>query len=367
MDKPRRDGRDEMNLAVLPIAKLGRNDPRDTIEYYGTFKDGDKQEKMVWTVRGAAGLGLPSEFAERVLVALLHLGAQSNFADRRMEFTPYQILKILGHTINGRNYGAVEQALAQLHGVTITSDKAWIEKRKDGSQKRVTTKRGFHLIDEYFLHYAEPEEEDEGEDASFIVWGSRIWRNLQAGYIRRLDIDFYYALDLPLARRLYRLLDKLTHYKPQAPYVIDIFDLANKLGMTTYQYASQLKRPLAAAADELVARGYLVKYEFYKAGKFNRIRFYRYAPLEQALRFERNTDETFTVSVADQLWADLLLALSANVARHLTDTRLIRIENGTATIAAGKKRDWIENRLGDRILKALQSERDDVTAVRFVE
>lgn len=66
MDKQRKNGRDEMNLAVLPIALLGRNDTREKIEYYGAFKDGDKQETMVWTVCGAAGL--PGESAERVLV-----------------------------------------------------------------------------------------------------------------------------------------------------------------------------------------------------------------------------------------------------------------------------------------------------------
>jgi len=49
--------------------------------------------------------------------------------------------------------------------------------------------------------------------------------------------------------------------------------------------------------------------------------------------------------------------LSSNFARNTY---------GTATIAAGAFRDWIENRLGKRILKALQSEVADITAVRFV-
>lgn len=369
MGKPEKSGKDEMNLAVLPIALLGRNDTRDVIEYYGTFWNGEKQERMVWIVRGAAGLGLPSEFAERVLVALLYLGAQSNFAERRMEFTPYQILTILGHTINGRNYQAVEHALAQLHGVTITSDKAWIEKKKDGSQRRVTTKRGFHILDEYYLHYTEDEDDDEG-DTSFIVWGSRVWRNLQAGYIRQLDIDFYYAIDLPLARRLFRFLDKMTHYKPYTPYSIDIFDLSNKLGLAQYQYASHLKRPLSAAADELVARGYLTHYEFLKIGKFTKMKFYRSNPSVKMDLFD-SADETITVSEPDplaDLWATIVGRLPDNrFPQKLAGTRLLSIEDGTATIAAGDFRDWIENRLGTRILNALQREVEEITAIRFVE
>jgi hypothetical protein len=67
MNEQRKNGRDEMNLAVLPIALLGRNDTRDTIQYYGTFHDGEKQQTMVWTVRGAADL--TGEVGERALVA----------------------------------------------------------------------------------------------------------------------------------------------------------------------------------------------------------------------------------------------------------------------------------------------------------
>ena len=53
-----------MNLAVLPITLLGRNDTREKIEYYGTFHDGKKQQTMVWTVCGAANLDLFGELGE---------------------------------------------------------------------------------------------------------------------------------------------------------------------------------------------------------------------------------------------------------------------------------------------------------------
>ena len=69
MTDDQRRGKDEMNLAVLPIARLGRNDRRTRIEYYGTFREsGKEQEKMVWIVEGAAGL--PTEFAERQFLAV---------------------------------------------------------------------------------------------------------------------------------------------------------------------------------------------------------------------------------------------------------------------------------------------------------
>lgn len=209
MDDNRR-GKDEMNLAVLPIAKLGRSDCREVIEYYGTSPDGDGQQEMTWTVRGASGLGLPGELGERVLVALLYIGAQSAFKHRRMEFTTYQVLRILGLGPGGGNYKGVERAIAQLAGILITSDKAWIQKEDDGKLRRSRVAKGFHLIDDYALWTVE-----DGEDKkSYIVWGKQVWQNIKSGYIKNLDVDFYFSLENPLSRRLYCFLDK--DYPPSA-------------------------------------------------------------------------------------------------------------------------------------------------------
>jgi|GEM_PF-5492085 len=364
MDDDSRRGKDEMNLAVLPIAKLGRSDRREWIEYYGTFDDGDGQKEMVWTVRGAAGLGLPGELGERVLVALLYIGAQAGFKSRRMKFTTYQVLRILGLGVGGGNYSGVERAIAQLHGLTITSNKAWVQKGSDGKLCRARVSKGFHLIDDYTLWGLEDGEEKE----SYIIWGKRIWQNIQTGYIKVLDIDFYYSLENPLSRRLYRFLDKITHHRPSKPYVIDIFALANKLGMVPYEYASHLKRPLAKAADELVESRYLAGYEFFKSGKYNRIRFYRGEHFEPIrLPVVQNCDLNCDTSPDPEPLADLWATIVDRFPKKLTETRLVSIEDGTATIAASHFRDWIENRLSDKILKELQREMDNITAVRFVE
>lgn len=72
-------GKDEMNLAEFPIARLGRNDTRLTIEYNGQIIDktgGILEQK--WIVSGSAKFGLPTEFAERVLVGLMTLTANSS-------------------------------------------------------------------------------------------------------------------------------------------------------------------------------------------------------------------------------------------------------------------------------------------------
>jgi hypothetical protein len=368
-DETRRSGKDEMNLAVLPIAKLGRADRRDLIEYYGTFTVDRKQQEMVWTVRGAAGLGLPGELGERVLVALFYIGAQDGFKTRRLEFSTYQILRILGLSDGSGNYRGVERAIAQLHGITVTSDLAWIQKEDDGKMRRARVSKGFHLIEDYTLWNLE----DSKEKKSHIIWGKHIWQNIKAGYIKPLDIDFYYDLKNPLSRRLYRFLDKMTNYRPAKPYVIDIFALANKLGMVPNEYPSYIKRLLKKAADELVERGWLTSYEFVKSGNFHRVRFYRTersepVPLSMTDSLVSNLGSEEDNDPLADLWATIVERLpDDSVPQKLAGTQLLSIEEGTATIAGGAFRDWLENRLGHRILKALQREMAEIAAVRFVE
>jgi len=267
------NGKDEMNLAEFPIARLGRNDTRLTIEYHGQIidKTGGVLEQK-WIVSGSAPFGLPTEFADRVLVALMVLTAREDFQDRKIPFTIYRVLSLLGLTHNKRNYEAVEKALHQLVGVTIYSEGAFWDKAR---QKRVTAKKGFHLIEEFWLKSSETDEaviEEEGVNG-YVIWGERIWESFKAGYIKNLDIEFYYSLRNTIARRLYRFLDKRMHY--QDTYQIDIFDLAARLGMKPYRYPSDLTRKMKPAFAELQNRGYLADVEVFKVGKFTRVKFVR--------------------------------------------------------------------------------------------
>lgn len=276
------NGKDEMNLAEFPIARLGRSDNRLSIEYKGQITD--KQGNVIqqrWIVSGNLKFGLPTEFADRVLVALMYItsnehlkGDNQDKADRRVPFTIYRIIKLLGLSRNQRNYEAVEKALQQLVGVTIYSEDAfWDHKQR----KRITTKMAFHILESFWLKSFEDDEprpKDLAEKTTgYVVWGERIWDSFQAGYIKNLDVKFYYSLENTLARRLYRFLDKRMHY--QETYQIDVFDLAARMGMKPYPFASHLVRKLKPAFDELKTQGFLESAEIVKVGDFTRVHFVR--------------------------------------------------------------------------------------------
>lgn len=380
-------GKDEMNLAEFPIARLGRNDTRLAIEYEGqTVKDG-KVIIQKWIASGSAAFGLPTEFAERVLVSLMTLTARAGFAERKVPFTIYRVLKMLGLSHNQRNYQAVENALQQLVGVTIYSEGAFYDKTND---RRVTTKKGFHLLEEYWLKSQETDEgviESEGVQG-YVIWSERIWESFKAGYIKNLNTDFYYSLDSTLARRLYRFLDKRMHYQTQ--YEIDVFDLAGRIGMMSYPYPSRVVNKLQPAIDELLTRGYLVSAESVKVGKFVRMRFVRsemeytapefteglYSALQDAEPLETHqSSQTALGGPPDALqgiWKAILrefeIALPWGSYSMMMDSLLVDIEESEAVVSVSPRaQQWMEQRMHGQILSKLKLHSSvDVTSVRFV-
>jgi plasmid replication initiation protein len=227
-------GKDEMNLAEFPVALLRRqSDSRTSFSYEGYVKGPDGlRHKQKWTVHGLSGTGLPNEYDERVLIALMAVSAGDGFRSRKVPFSVYRILKIMGLTDSVRDYRNIERSLERLTGVTIIAEGAFWD---NGAKGFIKHKSAFHIIERFWLAYKEEDDsirEAEGVQAYFI-WSDDLWQSIKDGYIKTLDLSFYYSLKTPLARRLYRFLDKRLHKHPH--FEIDIFELAGRLGMATYK------------------------------------------------------------------------------------------------------------------------------------
>lgn len=394
------NGKDEMNLAEFPIARLGRSDNRLTIEYQGQTidKTGAVLEQK-WIVSGSAQFGLPTEFAERVLVGLMTLTAREKFESRKVPFTIYKVLKLLGLTHNQRNYSAVEKALQQLVGVTIFSEGAFFDKKQN---KRVTTKKGFHLVEEFWLRSFEADDEAKKEHDvnGYIIWSDRLWESFKAGYIKNLDIDFYYSLESTITRRLFRFLDKRMRY--QDDYQIDIFDLAGRLGMKKYNYPSQVARKMKPAFDELQQQGYLESVDVIKVGKYTRVQFFKeesyrnhQAPLFDSYDEVCDGETPATASQRDhenldpleaiyqshgtsqelkELWRQVLPVLQTQMAPGLYQkvkaTALLNIDQGEATVGMASNKIASRSKAGAerQVITALNMfSSETVNTVAFVD
>lgn len=302
-------GKDEMNLAEFPFATLTRHGSYDVLVYEGWWVDGEGNRHFQrWVAAGNRTVGMPNEFDERVFVALMALSAQQGFASRKVSFRITHLLRILRLPVSQRSYELLDRSLKRLTALTIFAEGSfWDNDRKEW----ISLRTGFHILEKYWLRFQETDPEVRRAEplSAYIVWGENIWRSIQAGYIKHLDLDLFFRLSSPLARRLYRFLSKRMAY--QETYEIDIFQLAARLGMVRYPFPAWLRKKLRPAFEELVTQGFLAGYEFIDHHGYARVRFCRHPRSEAIARLVedfsrislRDTDHAAAnVQQAMRLW-----------------------------------------------------------------
>ncbi|NLE86843.1 MAG: hypothetical protein GX607_10635 [Myxococcales bacterium] len=269
-------GRDEMNLIEFPFATLSRRATLGSIRCERWITDPQGQRhRQLWTVQGGSASGLPTEFDERVYVALMAVTRRHGFTEPRVPFSVYGLLRIMGESTDSRHYQSVERSLERLLRVSIVAEGAFWDREK---HELVELLNGFHLIERYWLAYRERDRDLAQREGvpGYIVWGAELWRSIRQGYLKDLDLRRFYALQTPVARRLYRFLDKKLHRS--ATYEIDIFQFAQQLGMSRYAYPAKVREKLQPGIDELVAQGFLAASEVVRVRSYTRVRFTRRAP-----------------------------------------------------------------------------------------
>jgi hypothetical protein len=264
-------GRDEMNLVEFPFATLSHKTTLGSIKCVRWIAGADGQRhKQSWVVQGGSASGLPTEFDERVYVALMALTHEQGFASRKVPLSVYRLLTLMGESTDGAHYRSVERSLERLLRASIVAEGSFWDAERG---ELVHQASGFHLLERYWLAYQEDDaaaSEREGVPG-YIVWGEEVWRSLRSGYLKQLDLETFYGLKTPIARRLYRFLDKKLHKTRRLE--IDIFQLSQQLGMAYYRYPAKVKEKLQPGIEELMAIGFLARAEMIKVKGYTRMRF----------------------------------------------------------------------------------------------
>ena len=260
--------RDEMNLAEFPLAVLStRINPNvKTLEFSDTQKmpNGDLVERQ-WILTGADKFGLPTATDDDVVLGLICLTMDQGFRDRKVYFTRYELLRILRWSTEGKSYSRVTKSLDRLSGARIRATNAFY----DNSLKAYQTKN-FGIIDAYELN---DERGSQHDPNSFFIWSEVIFDSFKAGFVKKIDLDFYFGLNSSVSRRLYRYLDKHFYYKHTVEKSLTVLAF-EKLGLSrTYKYVSSIKQQLTPACEELVATGFLSDFEFLSRGSVHTVRF----------------------------------------------------------------------------------------------
>lgn len=262
-------GVDELNLAEFPLAAVSDRflDGAKTIVFEDTVfcQNAKKHLPRRLTISGSDRYGLPTAKDDDVLLACIQISRLSDFASPEVTFSRYEILKLLRWTDDARNYERVATSLRRWKGLTIYSDRAFYD-----HEQKSWVNRDFGIFDNLTIYRREVQQGQNASCSSRFVWNEVMYRSFLAGYLKRIDWGLYTRLDSPVAKRLYRFLDKRFYHGNRVE--IDLRELAvQKVRLSDQYNVAQMKRVLLKGINELEERWDLKRMDddkrFQKVGK----------------------------------------------------------------------------------------------------
>lgn len=232
---------DNMNLIEIPFCLLSRRNNREITSFrHDWIADG---KEFYYEVIASAKYGMPTFSAEELLLALMNISYQEQYINQTVHCTAYQILKLLKWGDSKRAYNRLIKTFSQLAGMLIDTNYFW----DPFSGRRIQINQAMHIIDEFKF---DSQDNLFGIDVNFFAWGKTFWENLKLGYNKLLDYKTYQLLNSPIAKRLFRYLDK--QLNQQEGHKIGMENLCYRiLNMTKARKLADLKQRLKPAIEEL--------------------------------------------------------------------------------------------------------------------
>lgn len=253
----------EINLEILPIFKVtGRVKETTpyTLEWSGHTQDGSRIEKS-WTVEPHSQYGAPRGRDQDVFIAVLTLMESRDGMpqDGVVSTTRAELLQILGWPNNGKHYQQVRDCLMRIDRTIIASRDAFYHRDTetwlDGS---------FRIWTVEFLK-SRRRKDGRNEEIVTIRFDDVLIRSFLAAYLKGLDTNLYWSLSSHLAKRLYRLIDRMRGNRLE--WDENLFKLQDRIPIGPYRYPSKIREKLESSHAELMEKGFLTDVGVDEAGR----------------------------------------------------------------------------------------------------
>lgn len=313
-------GRDELNLAEFPLSAIStRTDPNhQTMVFEDKVWDKSQQEMVTrkLTIAASAEHGLPTALDDEIVLGLIQLSKLQGFLDRKVHFSRYQLIRVLGWRDESKSYARIEEALNRWMGVTLFYDKAWWNKKE-----RCWVNEKFHILDNVSLLDRERRKAKKAQQAdlpfSSFTWNDVIFQSFRSGNLKSLDFEFYKSLESAIAKRLYRFLDKRFHFGNRL--VFNLKELAwEHIGLSRNYDVANLKRKLLPAIQELEESGFLVSLS--PAKRFRKLQVGTWEVEFQKPGKSRTLDSKHEEERADLIQALVSRGVTESVAKELVQS-----------------------------------------------
>ena len=243
--------RAESNLEEYPLfAVKTRNRKEDQLVFERRREGGSGTELVQrWEVEPPAKLGMPGPFDQDVYLAVLQLLERRGGMPRNgeLDFSLYELRKILSWSVSGNSYEKIRQSLRRIASTTLTSENAFYSK----AEERFLSDT-FQI---WSVHFRRTRQGRNTRERHTLRFHPIFIRNYMAQYLKGLDPAFYWSLTSPLSKRLYRLID---HQRDgRLVWQTDLYALRQQVPLSNYSYPSEIKRVLRVAHEELREQGFL--------------------------------------------------------------------------------------------------------------
>ena len=252
------EGRDELNLAEFPIASLSSRPNKNlkTLHFEDRIWDKSRGARITrqLTISASDKYGLPTALDDEVILGLIQLSREDAFQSRRVFFSRYRLIRLLGWRNEGKSYTRLETSLKRWIGVAFYYENAWWDKTKQS-----WVDESFHILERLSMYDRRRRSQrvaDSEPALSMFSWNEVVFRSFRSGYLKQIDMELFRRLKSPIAKRLYRLLDKRFYHK--ARWEFDLREFAcEHVGLSRNYDIGGLKRKLRPAIAELELTGYL--------------------------------------------------------------------------------------------------------------
>ena len=250
----------EKNLNSLgffsPTASTSKRDKHKVVSYVRELPGGLKTEAKATIMATSQGLpntaDLDKYLAFQSIVAEIKkkLGVVAN----PVQFTTYQLLRVLGLKPTGKRYSEVDQWLDRMAGTMIKSEGAvYFAKSKRYMKDR------FHVFERAFTAGQELPDGRKAEQ-NYVFLSDWQLENLNHGHVLPIALENYQRLSSDIAKNLVPLL-YIWFYAARQPFQKRYRELCQHLNIKTWTQLSRAREQFSPALIELQNVGYLADWE----------------------------------------------------------------------------------------------------------
>src|SRR5215217_4409672 len=216
----------EINLEGFPLFSRQKTPEGKALEVHQSVSTNDgRRLNQLWRVTASHDFSLPGTFDEDVFVGVMALVRRRGGMpkDGKIRFSIYELIKMLGKSKRGGFYKKVRDSLDRIGSTIYYSENAFYV----AEDESLETYR-FTL---WTVHFSRAKgAQGRAAEHHTLKFDDIIIRSYNAGYLKLLDTDLYFALKIPLAKALYRLVDQ--RRKGSSSWSLDVRELRDLLAMS---------------------------------------------------------------------------------------------------------------------------------------